>query len=401
MLLLVTKKWFESRPKKLANLLDGRASVFFALLLSFIGGVALLRDTAYQGQDFEVCWKAVHHLLSGEPVYDLIRDGAMVYKYPPWIVTVFLPLGFLSVVTAKWIWGVIELLSLAYVVKWLLRRGYSKRVTASVGFAFWGIWAVHFMDGQISLTILALILWAFDRRQLTVGIWALSSKVFSGFSLLGFPGFLKVSPKQLLLIGLVLCGLSAPAVFVAPGHSPVSLFHSWSVAASSGGLLFDGEKVRGRDNQGMPAMILRTLGIKAANTNADLLFFFICALGLGAYWGLRSKALNEDERWLGWIALSTVVHPLAWFHYFVLAFPLAVVSIDAAMKTKNRRMIITGLIALAMVALVTRKTLGYTGERMELYSIKSWGVLLFLDLIVMLRRLEKAKFSGLRVVSRV
>ena len=395
--LLVTDKW----PK-----LAGRSGqiglrVFYliAAIATFLGGIALLRDTAYQGQDFEVCWKTAHHLLSGEPVYDLIRDGAMSFKYPPWIVPVFLPLGFLPLVAAKWIWGGIELLSLGYVIKWLLVRGYTPWVVAVTTLSFWGIWAVHFMDAQITLPMLALGLWSFEAQSFLIATWTLSAKVFSLFSMFGFSKLKKqLDVKKCAIVGGVLLVLSAPAVFVAPGHSIQSMVRSWSQSASSGGLLFDGEKVRGRDNQGMPALILRAIGIKAENTKADLFFSVLCALVLGAYWRMRSQQLSEDDRLIGWFALTAVIHPLAWFHFFVLAFPLAVVCLDGVIKTRDRRMVITGIIALAMVCLMTRRTLGYAGERLEFYSIKTWGVLLFLDLIVMLRRSEKFKFSGLKLV---
>ena len=396
--LLVTDKW-----PKLAGKSGQLGLRFFYLLgaiAAFLGGAALLRDTAYQGQDFEVCWKTAHHLLSGEPVYDLIRDGAMSFKYPPWIVPAFLPLGLLPLVVAKWIWGGIELLSLGYVIKWLLARDYTPWVVAATTLCFWGIWAVHFMDGQITLPVLALGLWSFQSRSLLVAAWTLSAKVFSEFSLFGFPGLRKsLNLKKAVLTVGVLLALSVPTVFVAPGHSVTSMIRSWSQTASSGGLLFDGEKVRGRDNQGMPALILRAIGIKAVNTKADLFFSLLCALVLGAYWHFRSRNLSEDDRSIGWFALTAVIHPLAWFHFFVFAFPLAVVCLDGVIKTKDRRMVITGIIALAMVCLMTRKTLGYAGERLEFYSIKTWGVLLFLDLIVMLRRSEKFKFSGLKLVS--
>jgi hypothetical protein len=63
----------------------------FIFLACFVGAVALVRDTGAQGQDFEVFWRSARALFTGVSVYDVARDGAMVFKYPPWVVPFFLP----------------------------------------------------------------------------------------------------------------------------------------------------------------------------------------------------------------------------------------------------------------------------------------------------------------------
>ncbi len=79
------------------------ALVFYFLisLTLFIGSVSLIRSAHSQGIDFEVFWKAARYLIEGKSLYSVERDGGMVFKYPPWVATFFIPFGFLSLSLAK------------------------------------------------------------------------------------------------------------------------------------------------------------------------------------------------------------------------------------------------------------------------------------------------------------
>jgi hypothetical protein len=121
-------------------------------------------------------------------------------------------------------------------------------------------------------------------------------------------------------------------------------------------------------------LILRTRNVAPEKTSAD----WICALILGLmalpiYFGL-SRPLDRASRLALAIGFAPSLHPLAWFHLFVLAFPLAVLSLDRSWGHKG--WFTLSAVGFACLALATRKTLGSFGEELELLSVKSWGVLL-------------------------
>ncbi|MGZ3697782.1 MAG: glycosyltransferase 87 family protein, partial [Bdellovibrionota bacterium] len=192
----------------------------FSLLVAaffLVGGVALLRDTALQGQDFDVFWNTARHVLNGQPPYDLVRDGGMVYKYPPWTLPAFFPLAVFPLESARWIWAAIELASLTYVGFWLLRAGVKRVVLLTLYPLFWGIWAVHAMDGQVTLAILALVLWLQEQRTRSDALtivktgWALSFKVFTLFAAL--PLRRRFARTRVLALSVLVAGaLSVPCL---------------------------------------------------------------------------------------------------------------------------------------------------------------------------------------------
>ncbi len=350
-------------------------------LLLLLCSVALIRDTRYQGQDFEVFWRAGRYLIQGQPLYSLARDGAMIFKYPPWIATLFIPFSFLSVETAKWIWGVIEVLSLLGAVRWVLAHSQKPLGVVAVVFSFWGIWAVHALDGQITLVILFLALWAEEKHRFTADAaahLALSTKVFPWFAMPGL-GKRAFRPKTLILVVTFVFLFSLPALVSTPGHSVFELLKSWKEAALSGAGAFGEAKIFGRENQGLPALTGRLFPETRAWNSAGL--FLIWAAPLFSLWAFISRKWDSAPRFAGWLALAACTHPLAWFHSFVLCFPAAALSVDGSVR--SRKIIPTALSVIGVIATggVTAKLLGGIGESLEFYSVKSLGSLLCLAVL--------------------
>src|SRR3954463_8489117 len=162
-----------------------------ALAVFVLGAIALVRDTYYNGHDFEVFWRAGGDLLQGRDPYSLDHERGMVFKYPPWTLPFFLPWSFLPLGAAKALWGVLEVFSLLAAFNWLKRHAHATwRAIFFVGVAYWGLWAIHALDGQIALLLLALSLWLWPHEsELSPGwrstalIWTLSMKVFTGLPL--------------------------------------------------------------------------------------------------------------------------------------------------------------------------------------------------------------------------
>lgn len=348
-----------------------------------VAAVALIRDTAYQGQDFKVFWKAARGVLKGRDIYSTAQYGPMVFKYPPWTVPVFLPFALLPLKAAKWLWGSVQILSLFAIVSWLIREGCAPRRVILVMAAFWGIWVVHAMDGQVVLSMTAIALWGWSATKARGGIlaiWALSTKIFTGFAVLGM--IRRLRSVRVLLLLMSLSALSLPVYLSSNSRTPGELVSHWAKAASSGGKLFRKEKIRGRENQGLPALALRVLKVKSKRTEADIVAAVGVAVVLGSTWVVVSARLAGPERWSGWLALSAVIHPLAWFHLFAIAFPAVALSVERAFARRDRLAMILAVLGMSFVALVTKKTLGPVGAVLELASIKSIGVLLCLAALI-------------------
>lgn len=354
-----------------------RALRAFCGLAGFVALVAMVRDTRYQGQDFEVFWRAGRAIREGLPLYDLARDGAMVFKYPPWIGALFVPFSLIDLEWAKWLWGLTQALSLVYVLRWTIQRSDSWIRVILAAFAFWGIWAVHALDGQISLPILALVLFSYgsdSAAAVSTSLLALSTKIFTGIAVLGLGKRLKNAKGWFFAAGTALL-LSLPALVNDGGVG--SLFNSWKSAATSGKDAF-GWKVIGRDNQGIPALLIRLTGTE--NGSADLLFSVLSILVLGAVWiqSVRRKGLDATANLAGWLALAAICHPLAWFHSFVFVFPACGLALGRARKAIE---LAVGFLAVICVGLITEKTLGAVGFAAEQMSIKSIGALLAMGLV--------------------
>jgi hypothetical protein len=356
-----------------------------------IGGIALVRDTAYNGQDFAVFWRTAKHILEGQAPYSVARDGAMVFKYPPWIAPFFFPLTLLSFDQARWVWGAVEVTSLGLVLLWLFKQGVHKTVLALVTISFWGIWAVHALDGQVVLPVLCAALWLWNRTSFLV--YALTTKVFTVFPLAGKASELK-DIRKLFSILILLGIFSLPAIWSTQGHNPLRMLAEWAEAAGSGAAQFGSEKIRGPENQSLVALVMRLLEVPSLTGQADLLAFLLFATLFGAIWHRLSRHLSPTSRQLGWLALTPVVHPLPWFHLFAFSFPLAAFTLDLSLKKKCGQGFALSLIGILSVAIITGKTFGTVGTQLELAAIKSWGTLLLVGALTLTSYKKKSHFDS-------
>ncbi len=405
--------------------------LLFASLLFLIGAIAMLRDTYYQGQDFEVYWRAGRAAFEKKSIYSGMGGNGMYFKYPPWILPAFIPFALVPLKLAKIFFGILEVFSLLSILVFLSRLRYKLRSLVIVTLLFWGIWAVHALDGQIVLPLVALVIWLkptleHTRKHFWSEIfifWALSAKVFSLFAffgalhnnriLLSTSTSLVTRPKghKLRLFASIFIAmqvLSAPALISLPYKYPLDLYKDWIQAASSGDQAFGFEKISGRENQGLPALVLRRFfsentanSYTAPAISLALMFIFgLLWLSLACSHKPTPPAtspgeVNDVEKWFGWLALVPVVHPLAWNHLFIFSFPLAVTVVDRSLKLKNLSTTLLALLGVICIAAVSRNTFGNLGEELELLSIRSWGVLICLFVTLKINY----KHRGLQEVS--
>ncbi len=335
----------------------------------------MIRNTRYQGHDFEVFWRAGKDFLNGDSIYSLQGRGAMVFKYPPWMAPFFSPFSLLTLEWAKWFFGAIQVGSLFLITRILKKKVHHPEMIAVSLLMFWGLWVVHALDGQINLTLLAIVLFfgTGSPSRVVASSIALSTKIFSLFPIVSELVFSSKRKNQLLgvLTATILC-----VGFSYFTYGRVWNLDSWHAAVVSGGTQFDGDKIRGRDNQGLPALVLRSFQIPSDYSRYDLpLSFSFFFLGIILIWFVNSR--SQDERVALALAWIPVAHPLAWFHLFVFCFPAATLFLDRAwaVRRDSKLPLYVTLFSIVLIALVTRNTFGVFGEKLELISIKSLGVL--------------------------
>lgn len=353
-----------------------RRAFYFILLIALI---VLFFDTKDNGHDFEVMRRAAHSYLHGEPIYSIARDGGMVFKYPPWLIFIFLPFGLLPVPFAGTAWALVSAIALGSIYFQLRLLGFSFLSVAFSFLAFWGIWAVHFIDGQSEVLILALFLYLFRKmKQAPAGFTALSAFLLTikGPSAIGSLGLL--NKKNFFKSGMIL----AVIVFTLTCFVALTSTHHWGVlsdwkeAATSGSShLEPGRALVGRDNQGIPALIHRvSMDVSASPLPEFWVNTLVIILG-GSIFLFLFLALGPTEAAIFWLAGSVVIHPLCWFHLYVWTFPFAVWVADQAIQRKRH---LVWLLFPLLVAAVTERTLGSVGKSLEFYSFKAVVVLVAL-----------------------
>jgi hypothetical protein len=257
---------------------------------------------------------------------------------------------------------------------------------------------VHALDGQIELPMLCFSLWLGTKINQENGKWrkwkelhfaaifyVLSTKIFTVFPLLEWwNSFLR--PKTLFVILGILMLLSLPALWVLPTHHFRDLLSVWAATAGKEGNLQLGDKIRGWENQGVPALVLRIFEVPSSQTSADIWTSLVIGLGFGYAWHKISRNYRFFLRWVGWLGLTPVVHPLAWIHLFVFTFPLAAVSLEMSWLYFQAERSVWGLClsvaGILMIGCITEKTVGPMGHQLGLASVKSWGTLCCLSALI-------------------
>jgi|GEM_PF-2309338 len=377
----------------------------YALILG-IGAISLIRSTVGQGTDFRVFWKAGAALLRGSPIYQLAQDGGMVFKYPPWIAPLFIPVSLASFEAAKWIWGVFCVACMAGIF-YLLTRKLKVRMTvwAPLAIFYWGLWVIHALDGQIIVPLLLLGLWQITREalpqaslqsgktRLTRGLalaavpLTYSSKVFTLFPFLFCPE--RFFKRRVVAWGVVLTIALSAITAVRGFHGDFGqMFHDWREAATSGAKYLPEGHTRGPKNQSLTSLACRWLSIPANDTRDEV----IVALALFAlaffFFQKRMRGWSDPDRFLVGLALTPAFHPLSWHHLHLWTFPLAACSLQRWVDKKSSRTFARTAWLFGSVFLITlssERAFGWTevlrpfSAFLEMNVGRAWGAL-FLSL---------------------
>jgi hypothetical protein len=385
--------------------------LFFMLL----GGALLIRLFSYSvpaATDFEVYWHAIHAWIEGKSPYGHYSSEyvGLVFKYPPWILPLFLPFAYFDLVTSKWIWTIAQTLAIFYALYWVVNRGVRLRAAVLVSFLFWYIWFAHTYFGQITIFLLVCGLWAlepishlkedvkiFESKRLAFFVFLLTSKVFSLVSLIGcWKEVIRVRTLLFGILGIILSHIilliTSPkfSLFEAP-HVIFKLYIEWINAASAGGSELGATIVRGQQNHGFAAAILRVFAIDSSKVNYDISLSLALAALFCGIWSFFSRKLPRDQQWAGWLSIGVITHPLAWHHSFVMAYPLCVFALDEALNVKQKKLVGFAVFSAICIGIFVPQVIGVEAVRpLELFANKSWGVV-FSGVVLILANKQKMK----------
>jgi hypothetical protein len=348
--------------------------------------------------DLHVYYRAVQLWLSGISPYEYKGiEGVLVFKYPPWTLPLFAPLALFEFETWHWLWTFLQLASILYCIRWVIRTGVDLNVACLSAALFWWIWLGHAQAGQFTLFVLVVALWTVPPEnekslrptRLSILSLIISLKVFNLFSLLGLTRDL-LRPKALsrIVLGFLALNTIFFGVLHLHGNSigGVALYSEWMHAASSGGSMFAAETIRGQGNHGFTAAILRLLQVPADDSSKDVAVALALGCLLSGAWYFCSRHLSRAERWSGWLAVGVVIHPLLWHHSFVLVYPLCALALDRSVRAKKPLLIATAFIGIALIGLLIPNIVTPVIVRpLELMGSKSWGVMLACVALVLAR----------------
>ena len=346
-------------------------------LILGVGAISLVRSTMAQGSDYQVFWKTGRALIDGIPFYDLARDGGMVFKYPPWIAPFFTLFSLTSFETGKLIWGIFSVACMFGVFRILeTRMNVAQKAWMPIAILFWGLWAVHAMDGQVSIPLLFLGLWQISRAPKS-DFWIhvfYPAKVFTIFPVFSLKNRFFVI-RTLLIAAAVVFLLSAVVCFRCFGGDWIEMMKAWAKAAGSGAEYLNAGQTRGPKNQSLTAYVCRILNVSAENTRAEVLmsfgFFGLSYLAI-VQW---MKGFTDVEKWIVALALTPVFHPLPWEHLYVWTFPLAAYALNDWLKEKNRREGVFYFGSLFLLTMSNSHTIPIVGRALESQVGRAWGAL--------------------------
>jgi hypothetical protein len=360
-----------------------KSLLLLAVLLGMGLGSRLLYKAWLDGGDFLVYWRAVHAWVTGAASPYAVIDAAIpgfVFKYPPWILPLFTPFGFMSAVVAKTLWSVLEFGALIYSIRKLAAMCSRPWIAVVSALCWWWLWQAQFWSGQITIFMLAMAIWIAHMGKERSAPQAFvayffTAKIFSVVTLFGKWRELARLRTWLQIGAWIILATALVLAFYNGG--PVALFQDFVNAAQSGGVSLGVGTIRGPINHGFTAMILRWLGVASQNTSYDLVLPLVLCVLLGGLWARVSSGLSHAEAWFGWLALGAVIHPLAWDHTFILAYPLGALALDRAVGTKRSDVVLLAAAGIALTALAVPNLIGTEVVKpFDFVGAKSWGVLL-------------------------
>jgi alpha-1,2-mannosyltransferase len=358
--------------------LTARERVLIAL--SILYAAAVIPIAIHKGIDFEIHLKAAQGLLAGQSLFS--GPATIGVWWPPFAILALTPFALiaqLSLPLAKAAFALLGVACVAWSVARFMRAG-RQYLALAVGAVAVPL-QINFDYLNINAVLLALVVaGGFDLRRgrdVRAGVW------------LGLATALKVFPALLLLyaayrrrwraaasgagitLGLTVCSLLPLGV---PGA--LASARDWLTHSSAGVWVLH------RRNQSLPALLSRAGMPHPGAIAIDLLLLILAAVAL---WRSTDDDIVHD---IGIVALLAVLlSPIAWDHYFLLAFPAWVAALSRAPASRPRAARIALIAAgIATSGVLTVGSSTVRGILLE-HSIFGWGALV-LVLILLVERLR-------------
>lgn len=359
-----------------------KAETFLWCLIAFYSVLLVVRAIT-RADDFIVFYNVARGFWSGVSPYDVKTYGNMLFKYPPWLLPLFLPFSVFPLIMARVLWGLLEVVCLLFVVRELKRFKVSDLALNIIFLMSAGLMINQARSAQLSLIFLALAFLA----QKSARLWFLAVFGFSAKLLTLFPFisevFSKRFYKRLPGVALLFVVLSTPLVFLTYSGHLSSFVSDWVFAMFKSGSLSQGVSgivsFTSREAQGLPSFLIRVFAWSETDIKYVLWSVFLSVAFVAIFGFLVFKRWPAHLRWWGWVALTPLVQPLAWFHFYLLTIPVAALLVQKLLQYKKQYHIINFFLAYSLVTLVSEKTMGAFGHQLEMLSVKSWGVLWILS----------------------
>jgi alpha-1,2-mannosyltransferase len=347
------------------------------IALSILYAAVVIPIGIHKGIDFEIHLKGAQGLLEGRPV--LAEAATIGVWWPPFAILALTPFALVARLSLPLAKSIYALLGVACVAWSIARFGCAGR-----RHLVWAVAAVavplqiNFDYLNINAPLLALLVAAgFDLsqgRDTRAGVWlglATALKVFPGLLLLY--AVYRGRWRAAVLGGSLTLGLSVCSLLPLGIAGAAASGRDWLVHSSAGVWVLH------RRNQSLPALLERAGVAHAGVIAVDLLLLTLAAAAL---WRSTSDdAIVHDVGIV--LLLAILLSPIAWDHYYLLAFPAWVAVLSRSPEPRSRASwIALGLAGIATSGALTVGSAPARGFLLE-HSIFAWGgVVLLLVLLI-------------------
>ena len=349
---------------------------FLAIILVAFGVWLFVAKASRRMPDFEVYWRAGARAAAAEPLYRP-ADADYQLKYFPSFAVAAIPLGLMSLDTAKAVWFAVSATALIVLlplsVSLLPRRRQPMWLLLTALLVCLGkYYAEDLVLGQIN-TLVALVatlaILALNRgREWIAGVLIAVAIVLKPYALILAPWI--AARRQWRSIVALASGLliacALPVLFYGVDGT-LGLYRDWwrTVTTTTDGILLHS------DNVSLASLWAKRLGVGSAATNLGLLSSAALLVAAALVFLTRNGVQQPDGLEAGLLlALTPLISPQGWDYVLVLA-TVAVLYVINDFDRLSRPMKVLSLSALVAVGLTLYDLLG----RRLIYTLLDFAVI--------------------------
>jgi len=347
--------------------------------LSVLYAAAVIPIGMNNGADLETHLPHVERLLHRAPPY--AEPAAVGLWWPPFALLTLTPFALLARLSVPLAKGAFAFVGVAFLAWTLLRFGHVKGTHLALALTAVSVpLETNFEWLNWNTVILALVVAAAldlsRRRDTRAGVWlglATALKVFPAL-LLVFAAYRRRWGAAATGAGVALA-VSALALLPLGFSGAIASGHDWLTQSATGSWVVV------RRNQSLPALLGRTDWSHEWIVAMNVVLFAVTALVL---W--RSSPHYDLAHDLGIVLLvAVVVSPIAWIHYYFLAFPAWIAAVSRPPMGRPGWVRVALIAAgIAMSGLLT--VWSYPSRvYFQMHSLFAWGALVLLAVLLLER----------------